>query len=256
MKLLYPIACLLAVVFQYNSFAQQVDLQVVSITSKATLIEKNEITDLILTVCQNGPENLPRDAARLWVAIDPALIKFVAPCIVSDDCGNMWTVQTKNIGEHTSQIQLRNLGADLDMGSTCKIYIPIEASAQGTATITINGTVFANGVSDLAGTNQTAAASLAIVSSGVASARTGADLAEKTGILVYSNPVGPGDKLLMQSKDGSVSGVSIYDIGGKQVYSAVNPGKQISTDMLTTGIYILRLIHSDGSTSTHRVVKQ
>ncbi len=139
-----------------RTFAQSGDLEVVSVDPETVTVPVGTTFDLLVVVNQNGPDDLPIGSARVSVSINTAFINWVIPVVLTDDCGNVWTVQTANPTPTTSQIQLRNNNSALVYNAGCIIHIPVKAVAAGSAGINVTSTVFGPGVSDPNGVNQSA----------------------------------------------------------------------------------------------------
>lgn len=137
-----------------KTFGQSGDLEVVSIDPEVTTVLKGQTVDLILVVNQNGPDDLPVGTARVSIAISETIINWVLPITITDDCGNVWTVQTPNPTATTPQISIRNNNAVLANNAGCTIRIPVMGIAVGTANLTVASTVLGGMASDPNGTNQ------------------------------------------------------------------------------------------------------
>jgi hypothetical protein len=73
--------------------------------------------------------------------------------------------------------------------------------------------------------------------------------------ILYPNPVKGDEKLnLLNSEIDQITRIRIFDVTGKEVYHAKATG-QIDTSSFVPGSYLVQLTYTDGSTSTHRVVK-
>lgn len=151
--------------FTGKTLAQSGDLEVISIDPEVLTLPKGQTTNLILAVAQNGPGDLPVGSARVSISINTNFVNWVLPVRITDDCGNVWTVQTANPTAATPQIQLRNNNAPLVNNAGCMIHIPVVGVAEGTANITVSSTVFGPGVSDPNGTNQGATSTLVVTQS-------------------------------------------------------------------------------------------
>jgi len=143
-------------------FAQSGDLEVVSIDPEVTTIEKGKELALILQLNQNGPDNLPPGSARVSISFNTAILRWKTPLVVTDDCGNVWTVQTSNVQPTTALVQLRNNNAVLPNLAQCFIRIPVVAYEVGTTPLTATSTVFGAGLSDPNGTNQGSTGTLVV----------------------------------------------------------------------------------------------
>jgi len=76
-------------------------------------------------------------------------------------------------------------------------------------------------------------------------------------VSVYPNPLTFADKLNFDTVNAeTISHVKIYDVQGKVVFSANKPGHQLNVGMLQPGTYIVQITGTNGSVSTHRIVKQ
>ena len=74
--------------------------------------------------------------------------------------------------------------------------------------------------------------------------------------ILYPNPFKANEKLnLLNSEIDQITRIRIFDVAGKQVYQS-RAVSQIDTSSFTSGSYLVQLSYTDGSTSTHRVVKQ
>lgn len=74
--------------------------------------------------------------------------------------------------------------------------------------------------------------------------------------ILYPNPLKANEKLnLLNSEIDQITAVRIFDSSGRQVYQSEVVG-QIDTSGFSAGSYLVQLAYTDGSTSTHRVVKQ
>ena len=143
-------------------YAQSGDLEVVSIDPEVTTIEKGKELALILQLNQNGPDNLPAGSARVSISFNTAILRWKTPLVVTDDCGNVWTVQTSNVQPTTALVQLRNNNAVLPNLAQCFIRIPVIAYEIGTTPLTATSTVFGPGLSDPNGTNQGSTGTLVV----------------------------------------------------------------------------------------------
>ncbi|WP_192579214.1 T9SS type A sorting domain-containing protein [Dyadobacter aurulentus] len=73
---------------------------------------------------------------------------------------------------------------------------------------------------------------------------------------LYPNPVTVGESLNLLTKDpGKISNIRIFDTSGKLVHHSV-AARSINISTLPAGLYMVQLTYTDGSISTHRVVKQ
>jgi hypothetical protein len=73
--------------------------------------------------------------------------------------------------------------------------------------------------------------------------------------ILYPNPVKGDEKLnLLNSEIDQITRIRIFDVTGKEVYHA-KATSQIDTSSFVPGSYLVQLTYTDGSTSTHRVVK-
>lgn len=80
---------------------------------------------------------------------------------------------------------------------------------------------------------------------------------DKEGLVsFYPNPVTVEEKLNFSIEDISkVSTIQIFDSGGKLVHKGP-AARQINTSNLGSGLYMVHVTYTDGSMSTHRIVKQ
>ncbi|MCF0072749.1 T9SS type A sorting domain-containing protein [Dyadobacter sp. CY261] len=144
-------------------FAQSGDLEVVSVDPEVSPLQRGQTTRLVIAVNQNGPDDLPVGSARVTISIDTRFINWVTPLNITDECGNIWTVQTTNVTPTTAAVQLRNNSGVLASGMSCLISLPIVGVSAGDAAITVGSTVFGPGVSDPNGNNQAATSSITVI---------------------------------------------------------------------------------------------
>lgn len=80
---------------------------------------------------------------------------------------------------------------------------------------------------------------------------------EKDGkVTVYPNPATIGNDLNLLTDDLSyIKSIVIYDTNGRIVLKSA-PTKQINVRYLSVGLYVVKITYTDGSTSSHRIVKQ
>lgn len=156
MKKLTLLAFLLTIGTIQSLMAQSGDLEVVMIDPEKLQIPVGDTTNLLVGINQNGPGNLPTGSARVTISINTAYINWITPFSITDDCGNVWSVQTANVTGTTAAVQLRNNNGPLVNGASCIISLPVKGVAIGTAALTVGSTVFGPGVSDPLGTNQSA----------------------------------------------------------------------------------------------------
>lgn len=75
-------------------------------------------------------------------------------------------------------------------------------------------------------------------------------------VVLYPNPVTIGEKLNLLTDDpGKIAGINIFDTSGQLVHQS-EAIREINTARLASGLYIVQITYTDGSISTHRVVKQ
>lgn len=248
------------VVSHLESFAQSVDLEAISIGLENTHLKKSEITDIIVTIKQNGPQDLPPGSARIIVAINSDVLNWVTPLLVSDNLGNLWTLHT-SADSKSSQIQLRNDNAGLLNDQLVELRIPVLCISEGTASLLIRSAVFGISLSDPDGSNQSKTSSPNIVSADSKYARLSETLVSSKNTLedlnqaiyFYPNPVTNQLKI-----KGTVSGkMRIYNNAGREVYNfTYRPSEGIDMRHLSAGLYMITITHTDGSVTTKKVIKQ
>jgi hypothetical protein len=75
-------------------------------------------------------------------------------------------------------------------------------------------------------------------------------------VALYPNPITIGDELNLLTDDiGKIADVRIYDNSGKLVHQ-LPASKRIDTRKLPAGLYMVLIMYTDGSVSSHRVIKQ
>ncbi|TDE18532.1 T9SS type A sorting domain-containing protein [Dyadobacter psychrotolerans] len=75
-------------------------------------------------------------------------------------------------------------------------------------------------------------------------------------VALYPNPVTIGEKLTLLTDDlDKIATIKIFDTSGRMVHQS-NPTREINTTRLAPGLYMVQITYTDGSLSTHRVVKQ
>jgi len=78
----------------------------------------------------------------------------------------------------------------------------------------------------------------------------------KDAVAFYPNPVAIGEKLNLLTDDlSTISSIEMYDNQGKLMLRTAAT-RQINTARLAPGIYVIQINRTDGSISTHRIVKQ
>lgn len=73
---------------------------------------------------------------------------------------------------------------------------------------------------------------------------------------LFPNPVTVGEHLYLSTDNlNAISGIQFFDSAGKLVLKS-GATKRINTSSLTSGLYVVKISYTDGSVSTHRIVKQ
>lgn len=243
------------------SYGQSVDLALTDISSKNEILALGDTTNLTVTISQNGPDDLPVGAARIWVSLDPSVARWITPERIVDNFGNAWTLVTAN----TSQIQLRNYNAVFKNGTSIQLRIPILGIKEGIISLTFASTVFGKGVSDRDGTNQGTSIILKVEKPFLESQSpelsrkepldttlSGLDL-KSDATYFYPNPV----KGLLQIKGKTAGKIQLINNAGKVVYNSDHPSSEgIDTSELLDGVYLIRITYNDGSSITRKIVKQ
>jgi hypothetical protein len=75
--------------------------------------------------------------------------------------------------------------------------------------------------------------------------------------LLFPNPLLTGQQLHLESSQlQKISHLKVYDVRGKLVHKVEKPGLQVDLGHLSAGVYIIQLTGTNGSVTTHRIVKQ
>ncbi|MEO6283332.1 MAG: T9SS type A sorting domain-containing protein [Dyadobacter sp.] len=75
--------------------------------------------------------------------------------------------------------------------------------------------------------------------------------------LLFPNPILAGQQLHLESSElQKISHLKVYDVRGKLVHKFEKPGLQIDLGHLSAGAYIIQLTGTNGSVTTHRIIKQ
>jgi hypothetical protein len=75
------------------------------------------------------------------------------------------------------------------------------------------------------------------------------------GLSIYPNPVQNGKQFIyITSKNNLNKKVEIYNVLGKQVYSAMLSGKELNISELNSGVYILKVTENETSESRKLVI--
>ncbi|PWJ59531.1 putative secreted protein (Por secretion system target) [Dyadobacter jejuensis] len=135
------------------SFAQSVDLELGSVSTSPSSILAGTDGDIVMNFLQNGPNDLPIGGAHITVSIDTQFMTFKLPATVSDNCGNIWTIQDGGATASSGQLLLSNSSA-VTNGADCAISLPIQGVTAGNGVVTVASTILAPGVSDNNGLNQ------------------------------------------------------------------------------------------------------
>ena len=231
-----------------RSFAQSGDLEVIEISPSLPTINLNGTSELLLVVNNNGPQGLPVGSARVSISINTAFLNWVLPITLTDDCGNLWNVQTASPTATTTQIQIRNSSV-LPFLAGCTIRIPVKGIAVGTGSVNVTSTVFGPGVSDPNGTNQGADTQIIIINppktvddNASTPVRTPVDITVLANDTAGSHPIDPGS-------------VRLIDTNGAEQTTVTIPGEGTYTVNTTTGVITFTPdFDFNGSTSTIKYV--
>ena len=246
-----------------KSFAQSGDLEVVGIDPSIPKISLNGTSELILVINQNGPQDLPTGSARVNISINPAILNWVLPITLTDDCGGLWTVQTANPTATTTQIQLRN-NAPFPFLGGCTVRIPVKGIALGTGSVNVTSTVFGTGVSDPNGTNQGANTEIIVVAPPVATNDNAGSTSVPIAITVLTNdtpgsaPIDPTKVMLIDPVSGlpstnvTIPGEGNYTVNTTTGVVTFTPDPALTTPKTSTIKYTIT--DTDGQTSNQATI--
>ena len=76
------------------------------------------------------------------------------------------------------------------------------------------------------------------------------------GLSIYPNPVNESRQFIyITTKKNFTKNIEIFNVLGKQIYSTVLVGKELSISSLSTGVYILKITENNVSETRKLVIK-
>jgi hypothetical protein len=255
------INCLLALILCLSApycRAQDISANI----SGAASIPVGKSSPVLVDICNQDANPIIASAYQIVANItaDPGLI-ITAVTDTDSPALTGWEI-TNGISAGTHTIRMVNT-IPLPSGECRSFHVIVNGGQVQKAAVIKASVGFDDGVSiDNFAANNSSFSILSIVAGSSENSRLSSGIAtaeEKVArkeTLIYPNPLTMDTRLnLMAGDHNGITSIKIFNLSGKLVLQS-SAAKQVGTAHLLPGMYVVQINHADGSTTSHRVVKQ